>query len=167
MLRDEGLGNQSLETRISHEIEQYCGFFIDNHLEEPIDIGSLRNATCNVISELLFSSRTDYGDPNTSKLIKAIERLDQACVKSTITANIPLAYLFKFSGFQEFVDGYGALRKEMQQRMQLKKEKFDSSNVIDIFGHFIQHQSRDKYGCIYTGMVGKMCASCRGSIVTG
>ena len=134
------MGKSLMEPRVASEIDKYCDFFIKPNLGKPMSLQSLALATNNVISEMIFGGRSDYGDEKFHNLIRCVERTVKAVLIAGITKNLPLVHLFKFSGIQEVEEANGPLQAEMQHRLETSKANFNSSNVKDMFDHFISYQ---------------------------
>lgn len=67
------MGKASLEPHILQEIEYYINHFINPNHGTAVEMShSLPQATCNVISQLMYARRFDYDDEVFNRMIDAV-----------------------------------------------------------------------------------------------
>lgn len=71
-MKEDGMGHSAMEPRIIEEIIQFIERFIKPNHGSPIDLShSLQQATCNIVSQLVYARRFEYDDELFNEMIAA------------------------------------------------------------------------------------------------
>lgn len=67
------MGKTAMEPQVIEEIEKYISHFVEPNHGKSVDIShSIAQASCNIISQLLYSRRFDYDDEEFNMMISMI-----------------------------------------------------------------------------------------------
>lgn len=96
-LKKEGMGKSIMELQILEEIDQYTSTFIQPNLSKPINMHlTLPQATCNIISQLVFGRRFEYNDEEFNRMMRALNESMGLISQATTLRNIPfISFLMK------------------------------------------------------------------------
>ena len=139
------MGRAALEPQIAEEIEQYINFFIEPNHGKPIDLTcSSPQATANIISQLMFNQRFEFGDEKFNKLISAVNESVKLVQKLGLTANVPFnKYIFK--SWQELSRQLnGFIATTFAEIITKNRIGFDGENPQGVIEHYIQHSKSEK-----------------------
>lgn len=150
-----------MEPKVLEEVEQYCDYFINPYLGEPIAMTSLGMATNNVISTMIFGGRSDYADKRFQNLTHHVDQYILSTLPSGILRNVPFARLLKISKIKDMEESSHAIQQEMDARFESSKASYNPSSVHDMFGHFIQYQKTHSHLGNTVSFRGKTCMSFR------
>lgn len=68
------MGRAVLEPKIIREIEQFLSHFVQSNHGKPMEMShSLAQATCNVMSQLLYGRRFEYDDETFNQMIESVD----------------------------------------------------------------------------------------------
>jgi len=86
-----------MELQILEEIDQYTSTFIQPNLSKPINMHlTLPQATCNIISQLVFGRRFEYNDEEFNRMMRALNESMGLISQATTLRNIPfISFLMK------------------------------------------------------------------------
>ncbi|XP_067947649.1 uncharacterized protein [Watersipora subatra] len=153
-LREEGMGKTTLEPQILQEIGHYCSTFIEPNLSSPIELKhSLAQATCNVISQMMYAKRFDYDDEKFNRLIAAVDESLALGVKIAITANINIPGIEWLLGSTMERDKYlneEILMPSLQSYIDEHKADLDRENPRDLTDRFLIHAERSDGDSCYS-----------------
>lgn len=135
------MGRQILEPQILDEVKEYCDYFIEPLLGQPMDLSGLKLATNNIISELVFGGRSRYDDSKFKTMIDYLDELVAASARASLTQNVPLLRSSRFSGESKMQVADQFLVREMQERLRQSKASLNRENPTNIFDHFLLNQT--------------------------
>ena len=156
-LREEGMGKASMEPQVLEEIEQYLGAFVEPNLNQPINMRQgLSQATCNIVSQLMYSKRFDYNDEGFKAMMSAIFEVGDISVKIAIASSLPipfLRYLLKSLHDRSEHLSKKVIIPTLQSYIDEHKIDIDRENPRDLTDRFIIHSEevKDEQEHCYSG----------------
>lgn len=140
-LREEGMGKASMEPQILEEVEHYIADFLEPNRGKPLDISlNISQATCNVMSQMVYGKRFEYKDVTTSGAISAINELIALSVKVAAIEHWPLASIFlKSSVEKERHLWQSVVKPTMDQYVNEHLANLDMENHKDLLDRFLIH----------------------------
>ena len=143
-LREGGMGKASMEPRILTEISEFINKFIAPHEGEAVDLGiGLSLATCNIISQLMFSIRRGYEDKGYTDMITALDTDARTLGAASTFKNIPFNSVFLASMITESERVRDEQYKVLHKFLDEHKETIDPNSPRDLADNFIIN-SRDQ-----------------------
>eukprot|EP00092_Neocalanus_flemingeri_P040169 GFUD01043755.1.p1 GENE.GFUD01043755.1~~GFUD01043755.1.p1 ORF type:complete len:487 (-),score=103.82 GFUD01043755.1:69-1529(-) len=135
-LKKRGMGKSELEPRIVDEAELLISHIQENSPVDPTDV--LGNYTSNVISQICFARRWDYGDPAYAKFHQAIMKITILSEVLGLVDFVPiLGYLpnFKTKSIENF-ENVDYIRNFFRKIIDTKRKEntdgiFDGFDIVD------------------------------------
>ena len=152
------MGKASMEPKVLEELDQYCGTFIEPNLNQPINMRhGLSQATCNIVSQMMYGKRFDYNDDKFNKMMEAIFETEKLSLKVAMASCLPTAFanwLMKSTVERSEYISDNILLPILQSYVDEHKEVLDRDNPQDITDRFLIHSEQmqeDKDAC-YSGV---------------
>ena len=140
------MGKASMEPRIIDEVEQYIEHFIQPRLNTPLSLdNSLHEATSNIISQMLFSRRFDYGDRNQNMTIKAIDDMFKLLAQTALVENLPFGgYLSRKLRERERTLNLEVLLPILQTYIDENKKTMDREHPRNFIDRYLIHSATNE-----------------------
>ena len=138
------MGKASMEPRILTEISEFINKFIAPHEGEAVDLSiGLSLATCNIISQLMFSIRRGYEDKGYTDMITALDTDARTLGAASTFKNIPFNSVFLASMITESERVREKQYKVLRKFLDEHKDTIDPNSPRDLADNFIIN-SRDQ-----------------------
>lgn len=139
------MGTSALEPQIIEEIEHYINSFIKPHHDQPIDMTfSLAQATCNMISQLLFHRRFEYDDERNKTMVSGISQFTKLVMKIGLISNIPFHRILFKSLYKLNKENNTRLEDQMLTLVEEHKNDLDTENPRGLLDRYLIHAKTEE-----------------------
>ena len=135
------MGKTSLEPRIQEEVVHYINHYLKPNLGKPFNmIHNISQATCNIISHLLFYKRFDYTDDTFNRTISAVNEKMSLNVKIAAVSSLPFGrYILRSTMARETYLTQSVLRPTFQSYINSHKGTIDRDQPRDLIDRYLLH----------------------------
>ena len=135
------MGKTAMEPKIHEEFQHYIDYFIKPNLGKAFSMSvNINQATCNIISQLLYSRRFDYDDPHYNEMISALEEIVALNTKVAMTENLPFAnYFLKSILKREDYLSNSIVTPNLQSYIDEHRSSIDRDHPRDVTDRYIIH----------------------------
>ncbi|XP_078676264.1 cytochrome P450 2D20-like [Branchiostoma floridae x Branchiostoma belcheri] len=138
-LRDFGVGKRSMEGKILEEAQALSDVISKKENQAFCISRLLKNASCNVISSLVFGSRYEYDDPKGKELLQMIQETFSIKRHQMLPIIFPAARIIPSlkKASEGFLDNQLKLRAHIREQIAKHKETFDPNDIRDFLDAFL------------------------------
>ena len=130
-----------MEPQILEEVEFYIDRYLKPNIGKPFDTAhNISQATCNVLSQLLYGKRFDYEDKVFRTMISAIEEIVALNVKVAVIENWPFgSYILKSSVDRDKYLWQSIIKPTMNMYIQEHQANIDREHPKDVTDRYLIH----------------------------
>ena len=142
------MGKSFMEPKITEEVEQYINHFLKPNIGKPFNMSvNLSQATCNVVSQLLYSHRFDYDDYHFNEMIRSMDEIIALNTKIAMVENLPFAkYFLKSLLDREQHLSHTVIEPALQTYIDVRKENLDKDHPSGVIDRYIVYSETEGTG---------------------